>query len=970
MDHHRTTSSRASISSSGSAAPSEDGAEDIELPDLAYDNDADDVGDSQPAAAVAASAPAPVASAAGLTYDEEKARKIAIYDLNKAHKQDFRGRLLLWVAFQSTGVIYGEIGTSPLYVFSSTFSRQPSWLDLTGALSIIIWSLTLIVTVKYAFIVLRADDDGQGGTFALYSLLSRYTQIVESDPRLSGLVQMRRCPTGELRPGARSVRRIVEKSSVIKFVLKVVGVVGVSLVIAETVLMPAQSVLGAVQGIRVADPDLGTPAVVGITCALLIVLFLLQPFGTAKLGTTFAPIVTVWLFFNLGTGIYNLAAYDHTVLRAFNPAYAFDYLTRNGYDGWKSLGGLLLAFTGVEALFADLGAFSMTAVQISWLFLAYPCLLFTYAGQAAFIAVDESATAFTNPFFYTVPPGTFYFSLVIAMLAAIVASQAMITSTFQLLSQVIKMSYFPHIKVVHTSKRFHEQVYMPLANWLLMIGTVIVTAVFNNTTSLGQAYGVCVILVTFITTCLVALVAVLVWHVPIFLVAPVFLVFAALDGAFMTAVLTKVPDGAWVSLVLAFGISSIFILWRFGKEAQWSAESLDKLTALDLFDTSTTTRDGHSNDHDDASITATGNNAAGASSVSASIRHRGQPGHDPNGPSHFQHQQQQPRLAPAFGGHPVSTVPGLGIFFDKIGDPALLPVSFVHFVRKFAARPTVLVFFHMRPLPVPFVDLEERFVVTAARAKMPTAAQLAARSRMVHVGDDAERRARLASIPASAVAAAAAAAVDDTRDSGVGGLGRITPPPLPRPTTAQDDIDPATNPVHYVDHISSSDTGNNILLPNTYNIVLRHGYAEKPTPAGLAEELVAQVELAVARTAVDEGGAVAALEALRSACRSQTVYVLGKETLRVRKAGSSSTSADTPISGKNRMSSVTSDLATTECRRGSEQRTAPRWSPWGLGRRVLLGAFLWIRENSRTKLAEVNINVDSVVEVGFLKEIS
>lgn len=257
--------------------------------------------------------------------------------------------------------------------------------------------------------MLRADDDGQGGTFALYSLLSRYMQIVESDPRTSGLIQMRRCPTNELRPGARSVRRLLESSRVIQFSLKVVGVVGVSLVIAETVLMPAQSVLGAVQGIRVADPDLGTPAVIGISCALLIFLFLLQPFGTAKLGTTFAPIVTIWMLFNLGSGIYNLAQYDHTVLKAFNPAYAFSYLIRNKYEGWKSLGGLLLAFTGVEALYADLGAFSMTAVQISWFCLAYPCLLLTYAGQAAFIAMDETGTAHTNPFFYTVPPGTFYF---------------------------------------------------------------------------------------------------------------------------------------------------------------------------------------------------------------------------------------------------------------------------------------------------------------------------------------------------------------------------------------------------------------------------------------------------------------------------------------------------------------------------------------------------------------------------------
>jgi KUP system potassium uptake protein len=214
----------------------------------------------------------------------------------------------------------------------------------------------------------------------------------------------------------------------------------------------------------------------------LVLLFLVQPFGTTKVASAWAPIVIVWLLFNFCTGIYNLALFDHTVLKAFSPYFAGTYLVRNGSDGWRSLGGLLLAFTGVEALFADLGAFSKRAIQLSWLCLAYPCLLLAYIGQAAYISWDANVTAnaYTNPFFYTVPPGTFYFSLVLAILAAIVASQAMITSSFQLLIQVMNVSYFPHIKAVHKSKIFHNQIYIPMANWLLMIGTVIVTAVYNN----------------------------------------------------------------------------------------------------------------------------------------------------------------------------------------------------------------------------------------------------------------------------------------------------------------------------------------------------------------------------------------------------------------------------------------------------------------------------------------------------------
>lgn len=257
----------------------------------------------------------------------------------------------------------------------------------------------------------------------------------------------------------------------------------------DGVLTPAQSVLGAIQGIEVAHQGISSATIVGTSCAILVLLFAIQPFGTTKIATTFAPIVIIWLIFNAICGIYNLAKFDHSVLKAFSPYFAGAYLVRNGEAGWRSLGGLLLAFTGCEALFADLGAFSKRAIQLSWLALAFPCLLLAYIGQAAYISQDASGTAYTNPFFNTVPPGTFYFSLVIAILAAIVASQAMITGSFQLLSQVMAMSYFPHIKTVHTSKRFHGQVYMPLANWLLMIGTVIVTAAYSNVSGALSAMG-------------------------------------------------------------------------------------------------------------------------------------------------------------------------------------------------------------------------------------------------------------------------------------------------------------------------------------------------------------------------------------------------------------------------------------------------------------------------------------------------
>lgn len=240
---------------------------------------------------------------------------------------------------------------------------------------------------------------------------------------------MRRFNTGDLEGTGGHIRHGLENSKLAKGLLKTIGVLAVSMVMSDGVLTPAQSVLGAVQGLNVVAPSISNATVVGVTAGILILLFLIQPLGTSKLATAFAPIVIIWLCFNAAFGFHNLAKFDHSVLVAFNPGHAFQFLIRNKTDGWKMLGGVLLAFTGVEALFADLGAFSMRAIQISWLGFTFPCLLLAYIGQAAYISVHPAA--YSNPFFNAVPPGMLYPSLVIAILAAIVASQAIITATFQ-----------------------------------------------------------------------------------------------------------------------------------------------------------------------------------------------------------------------------------------------------------------------------------------------------------------------------------------------------------------------------------------------------------------------------------------------------------------------------------------------------------------------------------------------------------
>ncbi|KAK6516105.1 hypothetical protein TWF506_006016 [Arthrobotrys conoides] len=569
-------------------------------------------------------------------------------------KQVFHGTMLLWVAYQATGVIYGDIGTSPLYVFSSTFTSEPSWNDLVGALSLIIWSLTIIVTIKYVFIVLQADDEGEGGTFALFSLLSRYLHIVRRDPMDVSTLKMSRYSTNELANSHKAVRTTVEESRFIKLLLSGLSIFGVTLVMADGVLTPAQSVLGAIQGIRVVQPDLSTRAIVGISCAILVLLFIIQPFGVTKLTVAFSPIVVLWLLFNAVFGIYNLVKFDHTVLKAFSPYFAGAWFTKNGTEGWKALANILLCFTGCECLFADLGSFSKRAIQISWVCFAYPCLIVAYAGQAAYISRNEGA--YSNPFFNTVPPGTFWPSLILSILAAIVASQATITATFQLLTQIMALNYFPKLKVIHTSTKIHGQVYIPFANWLLLIGCVIVTAVYNNTTSLGQAYGVCVILVTFITTCLVSIVAVVVWRMNILIVTPIFFIFACFDGLFLSAALTKVPTGAWFTLLVAAILALVMLLWRFGKHRQWSAERDMQVHDKAFHNAVITKKDG---------------------------------------------------MWLSGGKKAVSGMKGIGIFMDKTG--FLYPTVYTRFLRSFEAQHAITIFLNVRYVTIPSIEDDQRY---------------------------------------------------------------------------------------------------------------------------------------------------------------------------------------------------------------------------------------------------------------------
>ncbi|OJD11175.1 potassium uptake protein [Emergomyces pasteurianus Ep9510] len=570
-------------------------------------------------------------------------------------KTDVNGWASMWLAYQSIGAIYGDIGTSPLYVFSSTFPTPPILDDLLGVLSLIIWALILIATIKYVGVVLCANDKGEGGSFALFSLIRRYVDIDNQNRDISDFIE--HSDEKPLRPFNLKAMNMLKRSSGAKKAVKILAVLGVCMVISDGVLTPAQSILGAVQGIQIAAPNTATHTVVAIACVLIVLLFALQPFGTSKLSSFFAPVVIVWLIFNVVSGVYNLLAYDSSVLRAFSPWLGIDYLVRRKLEGWKSLGGVLLCFTGVEALFADLGAFSVKAIRVSWLCFAFPCLILTYCGQAAFISIHPDAIA--NPLFKSAPTGMYWPIFLLSILTSIVASQAMLTGTFQLMSQAIRMGYLPKIRAVHTSKRIPSQIYIPWANWLMMFAALVVTGVFKTTTKLGNAYGTCVVGVGFITTWLVALVSTIIWNVHLAIVMPIFLFFVSIDGLFVSSALYKVPSGGWFTIVMAAILSSTLLTWNYGEECQLEA------------------------DRDDSSLS------------------RAKVFADTNGTLFIR--QGDEHLA-------VKIIRGIGIFLVETDSNS--PPVFDHFLRKFEASHEITILLHINHIPKHHVPPTDRFRIS------------------------------------------------------------------------------------------------------------------------------------------------------------------------------------------------------------------------------------------------------------------
>ncbi|KAL5175064.1 Potassium transporter 11 [Glycine soja] len=648
--------------------------------------------------------------------DEEAGRLRNMY-----REKKFSALLLLRLAFQSLGVVYGDLGTSPLYVFYNTFPNGvKDEEDVIGALSLIIYSLTLVPLLKYVFVVLRANDNGQGGTFALYSLLCRHAKIktIPNQHRTDEELTTYSRSTFHERSFAAKTKRWLEEQESAKRAILILVLVGTCMVIGDGILTPAISdhnptlnlptgdpgtiqlawvystrrmynpvsyfkrfitihyvvVLSAVGGIKVNQPRMSSGVVVLVAVVILVGFFSMQHYGTDRVSWLFAPIVLLWFLLIGGIGIFNIWKYGSGVLKAFSPVYIYRYFRRGGKEGWTSLGGIMLSITGTEALFADLAHFPVSAVQLAFTLVVFPCLLLAYSGQAAYLM--NNLTHSQDAFYRSIPDRIYWPVFIIATLAAIVASQATITATFSIIKQALALGCFPRVKVVYTSKKFLGQIYVPDINWILMILCIAVTAGFENQNQIGNAYerllhcdlekqsfcfvwgvkaayicppilGTAVVIVMLVTTLLMILIMILVWRCHWILV----LIFTGLslivECTYFSSVLFKVDQGGWVPLAIAGAFLIIMSVWHYGTVKRYEFEMHSKVSMAWILG-----------------------------------------------------------LGPSLG---LVRVPGIGLVYTELASG--VPHIFSHFITNLPAIHSVVVFVCVKYLPVYTVPEAERFLV-------------------------------------------------------------------------------------------------------------------------------------------------------------------------------------------------------------------------------------------------------------------
>ncbi|HAI94012.1 MAG TPA: potassium transporter Kup [Xanthomonadaceae bacterium] len=430
------------------------------------------------------------------------------------------------------GVVFGDIGTSPLYTLKEAFSPHYGLVNdhdtVLGVLSLAFWALMIVVTLKYVTIIMRADNDGEGGIMALMSLARR-----------------------TLRNGSRAA-----------YVVGILGIFGASLFFGDGVITPAISVMGAVEGLEIAAPSLH-PFIVPITIVVLLAVFAAQRFGTAKVGKVFGPVTTLWFLSLAAIGLWNIFDAPE-VLKAFNPWWGMRFFMDHGWHGIFILGAVVLVVTGGEALYADMGHFGARPIRLAWYWFVLPCLLLNYLGQGALVLSQPDAVK--NPFFEAVPPWALYPMIVLATMAAVIASQAVITGAFSVSRQAMQLGYIPRMQIKHTSHDTIGQIYIPGINWGLMVMVIGLVLAFRSSTNLAVAYGISVSATMFIDTLLLAIVARALWPKWRGWVLPLCGVFLLVDASFVIANGAKFFDGAWFPVVLGVLVFLLMRTWRRGRE--------------------------------------------------------------------------------------------------------------------------------------------------------------------------------------------------------------------------------------------------------------------------------------------------------------------------------------------------------------------------------------------------------------------
>ncbi|TVU05211.1 hypothetical protein EJB05_48365 [Eragrostis curvula] len=498
------------------------------------------------------------------------------YKMRHRNPVEFTKWQVLLLSYQSLGVVYGDIGTSPLYTFSSFTLTNPGEEDFLGILSLILWTLTLISLVKYVLVVLDADDHGEGGTFALYSLLRQHVNFKGSMPvpvtRLASDINLKFHSKKRNLPSR--MHEFLEGSTTAQAVITYIVLVGTCMVIGDGALTPSISVLSAVQGIQSRSSKITQNHVVILCVIILIFLFLFQRYGTSKVSFTFSPIMLMWFALISFIGVYNIIKYYPPVLKAVSPHYIYIFFARNKRAGWEQLGTVVLCITGAEAMFADLGHFNKSSIQMAFSFLVYPSLILAYAGQAAFLIKNPSKLSTT--FYSSIPEPLFWPMFIVATLAAIVASQALISASFSIIRQSVALGCFPRVTMKHTSEKYEGQVYSPEVNYFLMIVCILITVGFKGGPEIGQAYGVAVIWVMLITTNLITVVMVIIWQFHIALAGSFFAVYTTLEGLITVSLLNKIAQGGWVPFAITAFFLIITLSWTYGrrKKNEYEASNL------------------------------------------------------------------------------------------------------------------------------------------------------------------------------------------------------------------------------------------------------------------------------------------------------------------------------------------------------------------------------------------------------------